>query len=108
MIVSSDQLFEKINSWYKNFILSSISSRMKETIDSWAICMVAWQKSTFFGENIYELYPNLYDMRGTKYIAVSLWIDSLDKLHSFKALYMVPSHTRPSNKTKGEGMKMMG
>lgn len=46
-------------------------------------------------------------MRGTKYRDVYLWIDSLDKLRSFNALYMVPSHTRPSNKTKGEGMKMM-
>lgn len=34
-------------------------------------------------------------MRGTKYRDVYLWIDSLDKLRSFNASYMVPSHTRP-------------
>ena len=34
-------------------------------------------------------------MRGTKYRDVSLWIDSIDKLRSFNATFMVPSHTRP-------------
>ena len=49
----------------------------------------------FVGENLYELFPNLYSMRGTKYRDVSLWIDSIDELRSFNATYMVPSHTRP-------------
>ena len=71
-----------------------IGSQPGETPDE----LYVWlpdQKVLFVGENIYELYPNLYSMRGTKYRDVSLWIDSLDKLRSFNASYMVPSHTRP-------------
>ena len=71
-----------------------IGSQPGETPDE----LYVWlpdKKVLFVGENIYELYPNLYSMRGTKYRDVSLWIDSLDKLHSFNASYMVPSHTRP-------------
>ncbi|MGD1837521.1 MAG: alkyl sulfatase dimerization domain-containing protein [Nitrososphaeraceae archaeon] len=49
----------------------------------------------FVGENIYELFPNLYSMRGTSYRDVSLWIDSLDELRTFNASHMVTSHTRP-------------
>ncbi len=56
---------------------------------------VPQKKTLFVGENIYELFPNLYSMRGTKYRDVSLWINSLDKLRSFNATFMVPSHTRP-------------
>jgi alkyl sulfatase BDS1-like metallo-beta-lactamase superfamily hydrolase len=71
-----------------------IGSQPGETPDELYV-WVPDKKVLFVGENIYELFPNLYSMRGTKYRDVSLWIDSLDKLRSFNATYMVPSHTRP-------------
>jgi alkyl sulfatase BDS1-like metallo-beta-lactamase superfamily hydrolase len=71
-----------------------IGSQPGETPDELYV-WVPEKKTLFVGENMYELFPNLYSMRGTKYRDVSLWIDSLDKLRSFNATYMVPSHTRP-------------
>jgi alkyl sulfatase BDS1-like metallo-beta-lactamase superfamily hydrolase len=71
-----------------------IGSQPGETPDELYV-WVPEKKTLFVGENMYELFPNLYSMRGTKYRDVSLWIDSLDKLRSFNATYIVPSHTRP-------------
>ena len=71
-----------------------IGSQPGETPDELYV-WVPQKKVLFVGENIYELFPNLYSMRGTKYRDVSMWIDSLDKLRSFNATYIVPSHTGP-------------
>jgi alkyl sulfatase BDS1-like metallo-beta-lactamase superfamily hydrolase len=71
-----------------------IASQPGETPDE----LYVWvpEKGVLFsGENIYEQFPNLYTMRGTKYRDVSLWIDSLDELRSLNATHLVPSHTRP-------------
>jgi alkyl sulfatase BDS1-like metallo-beta-lactamase superfamily hydrolase len=46
-------------------------------------------------DNIYQSFPNLYAIRGTGYRDVLAWVETLDKLRSFGAEVLVPSHTRP-------------
>lgn len=60
--------------------------------------ILIWQpdhKVLFCGDNYYGCWPNLYAIRGSQYRDVSTWVDSLDKLISFKANYLLPGHTRP-------------
>ena len=71
-----------------------IGSQPGETPDELYV-WVPEKGALFVGENIYELFPNLYSMRGTSYRDVSLWIDSLDELRTFNATHMITSHTRP-------------
>lgn len=47
------------------------------------------------GDNFYRAFPNLYTIRGTSYRDPKVWADSLDKIRSLKAEFLVPSHTRP-------------
>src|SRR5882724_3782160 len=42
-----------------------------------------------------ECFPNLHTLRGTKYRDPVNWFKSIDKLRSFGAEHMVPSHGRP-------------
>lgn len=42
-----------------------------------------------------ECFPNLHTLRGTRYRNPRTWYKSLDKLRSFPAEYMVPTHGRP-------------
>jgi alkyl sulfatase BDS1-like metallo-beta-lactamase superfamily hydrolase len=46
-------------------------------------------------EVLYELWPNLYSIRGSTYRDVGKWIDSLDRMIDLDAEYLIPSHTRP-------------
>jgi len=46
-------------------------------------------------EVLYDLWPNLYSIRGSVYRDVAKWIDSLDLMIDLNAEYLVPSHTDP-------------
>jgi len=46
-------------------------------------------------EVLYELWPNLYSIRGTQYRDVKAWIVSLETMRELQAEYMVLSHTYP-------------
>jgi alkyl sulfatase BDS1-like metallo-beta-lactamase superfamily hydrolase len=46
-------------------------------------------------EVLYELWPNLYSIRGTQYRDVKAWIDSLETMRELQAEIMVLSHTYP-------------
>lgn len=52
-------------------------------------------KSIMSGDNIYKTFPNLYTIRGTTHRDVIGWIKSIDKMISFDADYIFPSHTLP-------------
>lgn len=46
-------------------------------------------------DNIYQAFPNLYTIRGTAYRDVMLWVDTLDRMRTLDAAFLVPCHTRP-------------
>jgi alkyl sulfatase BDS1-like metallo-beta-lactamase superfamily hydrolase len=47
------------------------------------------------GDNIYKAYPDLSPITGAKHKDIPQWINSLDKMRSMNASYLVPSHTMP-------------
>ncbi|MEN0063005.1 MAG: alkyl sulfatase dimerization domain-containing protein [Myxococcota bacterium] len=47
------------------------------------------------GDNIYQAYPNLYTLRGTRPRDTSDWVRSLDAMRDRNPEVLVPSHTRP-------------
>ncbi len=47
------------------------------------------------GDNIYQTFPNLYTIRGTKHRDVMQWVHSLDRMRDLGAEALIPSHTRP-------------
>jgi len=49
----------------------------------------------FPGDNFYKAFPNLYPIRGAAYRDVKVWADSLQKMRTEGAEYLIPSHTRP-------------
>ncbi len=44
-----------------------------------------------------ETFPNVHTLRGTKYRDPVAWFKSIDRLRSFGAEHMVPSHGRPTS-----------
>lgn len=46
-------------------------------------------------DDVYRSFPNLYAIRGTPSRDLMHWVNSLDLMLSYKAEYLVPSHTRP-------------
>jgi len=52
-------------------------------------------KAAFTGDNYYESFPNMYTLRGTEPRWAFDYIDSLDKVLSFKPDVVLPSHGRP-------------
>lgn len=52
------------------------------------------------GEVLYELWPNLYSVRGSSYRDVKQWISSLDVMIDIEAEYLILSHTRPVSGTE--------
>lgn len=47
------------------------------------------------GDNYYGCWPNLYAIRGSQYRDIAGWVNSLDKLLSYPAEYLLPGHTAP-------------
>ena len=47
------------------------------------------------GDNVYQAFPNLYTIRGTKYRDVRQWVDSIDRMRDLKPEILVPSHLVP-------------
>jgi alkyl sulfatase BDS1-like metallo-beta-lactamase superfamily hydrolase len=52
-------------------------------------------QALFAGDNYYRAFPNLYTIRGTSPRPVDGWIQSLDKMRTFSAEVLIPSHTTP-------------
>lgn len=46
------------------------------------------------GDNYYGCWPNLYAIRGTQYRDIAAWIETLDKMLSYDAEYLLPGHTK--------------
>lgn len=46
------------------------------------------------GDNYYESWPNLYAIRGGQYRDINGWIESLDKMRTYQAEYLLPGHTK--------------
>jgi alkyl sulfatase BDS1-like metallo-beta-lactamase superfamily hydrolase len=53
------------------------------------------QKVLCCGDNYYGCWPNLYPIRGSQYRDISTWINTLDKLISYQANFLLPGHTLP-------------
>ncbi len=47
------------------------------------------------GDNIYQTFPNLYTIRGTRHRDITQWVRSLDMMRDLGAEALIPSHTRP-------------
>jgi alkyl sulfatase BDS1-like metallo-beta-lactamase superfamily hydrolase len=47
------------------------------------------------GDNYYGCFPNTYALRGHQYRDVAAWVDSLNKMLSYPAEYVLPGHTKP-------------
>jgi len=47
------------------------------------------------GDNIYQAFPNLYTIRGTRYRDPMPWVRSLDRMRELAPEHLVPSHGRP-------------
>jgi alkyl sulfatase BDS1-like metallo-beta-lactamase superfamily hydrolase len=71
--------------------LINVPSETNDEIIVWMPELKALQAA----EVLYELWPNLYSIRGSVYRDVGKWIDSLDMMIDLDAEYLVPSHTRP-------------
>ena len=52
-------------------------------------------KTLLTGDNYYKSFPNLYAIRGSQYRDVKSWGESVQKMSSFPAEYLLPGHTRP-------------
>lgn len=65
-----------------------------ETIDHMGIWLPS-QKVFLCGDNIYQSFPNLYALRGTRSRDTMVWVRSLDKMRKLKPKILVPSHTFP-------------
>lgn len=47
------------------------------------------------GDNYYNVFPNVYSVRGSSYRDVANWIDILDQIISLDAEVLLPGHTWP-------------
>ncbi|WP_142784101.1 alkyl/aryl-sulfatase [Changchengzhania lutea] len=65
-----------------------------ETYDNMYIWMPD-QKILFCGDTYYKSFPNLYTIRGSQYRDVKSWYESIGKMESENAEYLLPGHTRP-------------
>jgi len=65
-----------------------------ETDDQCLIWLPA-HRVLFCGDNYYGCWPNLYAIRGSQYRDVNSWVESLDRLISYQAEYLLPGHTHP-------------
>ncbi len=59
------------------------------------IVRIPERKLLISADDFYKSFPNLYTIRGTMYRDVSGWINSVDKMRSYKPEYLVPTHGRP-------------
>ena len=47
------------------------------------------------GDNYYGCWPNLYAIRGSQYRDIAAWVDSLDRILSYRPKVLLPGHTLP-------------
>ena len=65
-----------------------------ETYDNMYVWMPG-NKILFCGDTYYKSFPNLYTIRGSQYRDVQSWYQSIAKMQSENAEYLLPGHTRP-------------
>lgn len=65
-----------------------------ETEDQCAVWLPD-QRALLSADAIYESFPNLYALRGTRFRNPTIWADGLDRLREFGAEILVPHHGRP-------------
>ncbi|MBL8231289.1 MAG: hypothetical protein JNL98_22535 [Bryobacterales bacterium] len=65
-----------------------------ETPDHLSVWIPQW-KAAFPGDNIYDSFPNLYTLRGTRPRWPLEYIASLDKVRSWNPELLLPSHGQP-------------
>lgn len=65
-----------------------------ETYDHATVWIPAW-KTAFPGDNIYGSFPNIYTLRGTQPRWALDYVNSLNKILSWKPELLLPSHGRP-------------
>ncbi|CAK8678241.1 unnamed protein product [Clavelina lepadiformis] len=65
-----------------------------ETHDHTTVWLPEW-KVVLPADNIYEMFPNMYTLRGIPPRKSEIWLRSLDRVRSLGAEHMIPSHTRP-------------
>ncbi len=47
------------------------------------------------GDNVYQAFPNLHTIRGTRWRDPRLWVQSLDRMRDLDARVLIPAHTGP-------------
>lgn len=58
--------------------------------------MMVWLPQTKVlccGDNYFGCFPNLYAIRGGQYRDLAVWTDSIEKILSYPAQYLLPGHT---------------
>src|SRR5258706_4135689 len=65
-----------------------------ETPDHLSVWIPQW-KAAFVGDNYYESFPNIYTLRGTEPRWALDYVNSLNKVMSWKPELVMPSHGRP-------------
>ena len=65
-----------------------------ETEDQCAVWLPE-QRALLSADAVYESFPNLYALRGTRFRNPTIWADGLDRLREFDAEILVPHHGRP-------------
>lgn len=65
-----------------------------ETYDHCSVWIPEW-KAAFVGDNFYPSFPNIYTLRGTRPRWALDYVDSLNKVLSWKPRYLLPSHGDP-------------
>jgi len=73
------------------FVLKHAPGETKDQLMIW----LPEEKTLFPGDNYYPAFPNLYTIRGSAPREVTHWVNSLDKMRSLDAEYLVPSHAEP-------------
>jgi len=71
-----------------------VHSTPGETPDHASVWIPEW-KAAFVGDNYYESFPNIYTLRGTEPRWALDYVNSLNKVMSWKPELVMPSHGRP-------------
>jgi alkyl sulfatase BDS1-like metallo-beta-lactamase superfamily hydrolase len=71
-----------------------VHSTPGETPDHASVWIPEW-KAAFVGDNYYESFPNIYTLRGTEPRWPLDYVNSLNKVMSWKPELVMPSHGRP-------------
>ena len=65
-----------------------------ETEDQCAVWLPA-EKALLSADAVYESFPNVYALRGTRFRNPAVWAEGIDRLRGFGAEILIPHHGRP-------------